>query len=100
MESLVATVVIIIIFTVSTIILNTIFSNLHKTDTKYIDNYIKETEYKIYSKKNINLPIVESIGNWEIKISKSDSLGIEYLMIECLNTVTQKEIKKIKVLNE
>jgi len=66
-ETLTASVLIIIVFMIASLSFNNIFTNHIKRDHSSIANRIKELEYQILHNKLI-IPYTEDFGNWEIEI--------------------------------
>jgi len=93
METLVATVLIIIIFMVASIILNNIFSNSINSNTDAINTHLTELHYLEINNK-IELPYKESLGDWNITIdSFKDNLNT-IIELEANNIKTNKTILK------
>lgn len=70
-ETLTASVLIIIVFMVASLSFNNIFTNHTKRDRGVIENRVKELQYLLIHEQ-IQLPYVEDFGNWEIEMTKSD----------------------------
>ena len=93
METLVATVLIIIIFIISSMILNNLFSGSIKNNTQAIDTYLKELQYlQIHDK--IDLPFREDYNQWEVSMEKYDNNESQLIEIEAINKQTNKSITK------
>ncbi|SFW21458.1 hypothetical protein SAMN02927921_00607 [Sinomicrobium oceani] len=69
METLVATVLIVVIFMVTSLILNNLFSGSLKENTRNIDMRLEELSYTI-SRHRIKVPYDEEAGNWIISASQ------------------------------
>ncbi|WP_245881493.1 hypothetical protein [Xanthomarina spongicola] len=93
METLVATVLIIIVFIITSMILNNLFSGSIKNNTQAIDTYLKELQYLQFHDK-IDLPYSEDYNHWEISIEKYDNNKFQQIEIEALNKQTNKTITK------
>lgn len=92
METLVATVLIIIVFMVSSFTLNNLFSNTIKNNTQGIENYLNELEYFSRNGK-INIPFHDYYSGWEIKID--EELGrIKTIIIKADNRNFSKGIER------
>ncbi len=70
MESLVASIIIIIIFMVASISLNNLFENRFKTDRQNLKAHISELNYLKRNNK-LEFPYVEENQNWSISILKT-----------------------------
>ncbi len=71
-ETLTASVLIIIVFMIASLSFNNIFSNQIKKDHSAIENRIKELEYRIIHHQ-LQLPYTEDFGTWEIEITSNDN---------------------------
>lgn len=91
METLIATVLIMVVFIVSSLILNNLFSNSIKNNTRGITAKINEIEY-LYKNGKITLPFYDDYGFWEIKFETSDKSGL--VNINATNTQTFKTVNK------
>ncbi|WP_299112277.1 hypothetical protein [uncultured Winogradskyella sp.] len=91
METLIATVLIMVIFIVATMILNNLFSSGINNNTRAITAKLNEMEY-IYKNDKITLPYYDDYNEWEIVIqSIKDS---EKINIRAYNTATKKTLEK------
>jgi hypothetical protein len=91
METLIATVLIMVIFVVSSLILNNLFSNSIKNNSRGITAKINEIEYQ-YKNDKITLPFYDAYNTWEINIEMADNR--EKVNINAKNTQTNKTVKK------
>ncbi len=88
-ETLTASVLIIIVFMIASLSFNNIFTNHIKRDQSSIENRIKELEYLVIHDR-LKLPYTEDFGTWEIEIiSKNEKKMILY---------SQNDISKEKQL--
>jgi len=77
-ETLTASVLIIIVFMIASLSFNNIFTNHIKRDQSAIENRVKELEYLVIHDK-IRVPYTEDFSTWEIEIiSKNDKTRIIY----------------------
>ncbi|KAA1247599.1 hypothetical protein [Aquimarina sp. RZ0] len=77
-ETLTASVLIIIVFMIASFSFNNIFTNHIKRDQTTIKNRVKELEYLLIHQK-IKLPYTEDFGNWEIEIiSETPTIVLRY----------------------
>lgn len=98
METLVATVLIVGVFAIASMVLNAVFRNAYTSNTNEIENHIKEIEYFIYNKKVPSSPY--AFQDWEIEINEKDSLGAISYTVKAVNEKTTKEISKKIVADE
>lgn len=93
METLVATVLIIIIFMTSSLVLNNLFSNSVKFNTQKIENELNELEYAIQNKQ-IKLPYTTDYQNWGISVIEMQTQTLQTVIIEAKHKETEKLIKR------
>ena len=68
METLVAFVLIVLVFMISSMVLNNVFYNSVKNDTRAIDTYLSELHYK-YINGGVKLPYYDDYDPWQISIT-------------------------------
>lgn len=93
METLVATVLIVVVFMLASVILNNLFSNTIKGNTADIDNYLSELEYR-YMNDKIELPFFDDFKTWEITIQSNDQAEEQQVILEAVNSDTKQIITK------
>jgi len=77
-ETLTASVLIIIVFMIASLSFNNIFTNHIKRDQSAINNRTKELEYLLIHEQ-IQLPYTDDFGAWEIEITAdTDKATIRY----------------------
>ena len=67
-ETLTASVILIIVFMIASLSFNNIFTNHIKRDHSAIENRIKEVEYLMIHDK-LKIPYIEDFGAWEIEVT-------------------------------
>ena len=90
-ETLIATVLIVIVFLLSAMIINSIFFNTFHQKKDVVVNRLDELEYNCIN-NSIRLPYQEEYENWTIQIRKKDNL--KELKIIATNKTTGKEIER------
>ncbi len=75
METLVATVLIVIVFMVSSMLLNNLFSNSIKGKTHPVQERIYELQYQ-YANKGLELPYFDELDGWQISVEKRENTGV------------------------
>lgn len=93
-ETLIATVLIVVVFLMASMIINTIFFNTFHQKKELVMNRLDELEYE-YINKSIELPFSEEIENWNIEIIKVNQSDV--VEFKAQNKITNKEI--IRKLN-
>lgn len=89
METLVATIIILVVFVAASLVLNNTFKTIVANDRFNLDNRIRFIEYK-YQHNEIALPYLEDFERFEIYISKEYEEAVGYIMIE----ITEKESRQ------
>ena len=72
-ETLIATVLIVVVFLMASMIINTIFFNTFHQKKELVMNRLDELEYE-YINKSLELPFLEEIENWNIEIIKLNQI--------------------------
>ncbi len=99
METMVATVLIIILFLMASMILNSVFASSIKNNIQNVSARINELEYQ-YQNGFIALPYFETFNDWEISFELENMPNGELPRIEAIHTKTKKELKTAMVLDE
>jgi len=94
METMVATVLIVIIFMVASLTMNNLFNNVIKYSTTDVETYINKLEYQ-YQHQRIELPHEEIYNQWELSISKEIQGELPYIVIEANHIENKKVLKRI-----
>mgnify|MGYP006205788141 CR=1 FL=1 len=90
-ETLIATVLIVIVFLLSAMIINSIFFNTFHQKKDIVVNRLDELEYNCIN-NSIRLPYQEEYENWTIQIDKKKN--VKELKIIAINKTTGKEIER------
>lgn len=93
-EVLVATIIIIIIFMIASLILNNLLYTSFAKNTHGVQTRIHEITYKLRNHK-IQLPYNESYGDWEIKVWVEATGERPYLSYRAVHKNSKKEVTKI-----
>lgn len=97
METMVATVLIIVIFMISSLILNNIFSGYVQGSMRSLENRIRELEYKVIN-GNMKIPYYEVYENWELEIIKEQQEKDSLLIITAKEIHSDKTFIKAQIL--
>lgn len=95
METLVATVLILIIFMLASMILNNLFSTTINNNTQAIENHINELQY-LQQYNQIEVPYTETYKNWNISIENYKENKQSITEFEAINLKTNKTISFTK----
>ncbi len=93
METLVATVLIVVVFMLASMILNNLFSSTIKNNTKGIDAQLNELQYK-YINDKLTLPYQTNFNQWQINIDSFKENNQNIIEFEAVQTNTKKTILK------
>ncbi len=91
METIMATVLIMVIFILSSMILNNLFSNTIKNDTRGIEARLNALHYLCINDK-VNLPHYEEFNSWEISVLSDQFDEYSILLFEAVNKDTGKTL--------
>ncbi|WP_340064291.1 hypothetical protein [Ascidiimonas aurantiaca] len=94
METMVATVLIVVIFMIASLVMNNIFGNTLKFATGKSDFYLNKLEYQI-KKGRLQIPFSDSYDTWEIKAEQFTDHNQSYIKLEARNPVNNKEAQRI-----
>jgi Tfp pilus assembly protein PilV len=99
METLVATVLIVIIFMVASLIMNSLMAAQSKGDVQAITEYIKSLEYN-YLNSELRAPYAETWENWEITMVKDKKQGVEIIEVKAIQELSNKQVVTYLVAKE
>jgi len=88
-ETLIASLIIIIVFAIASLTLNNVFKTTIKKDTTLVQYRLNKLSY-LLQKNKISIPYNEEYEGWEISIKKSNSDADN-----SLNLIAKKELKQI-----
>lgn len=91
METLVATVLIVIIFTVSGLLLNNLFANSISGREDRVRERLYRLKYE-YPVHGLELPYYEELGNWGIYVSREYGEGTAIILFRAENKRTNRSI--------
>lgn len=98
METLVATVLIIVIFTMASLVMNTIFSSTIKRNTQPISERLQKLEYE-YKNGLIKIPYFEEWETWEIEMIHENISNMDYIVLEATDPKAAKKLKTYTIIN-
>lgn len=91
METLVATVLIVIVFMLASMILNTMFSSSIKNNTRSIEAKLSELQY-LELNNQLEIPYQDTYDNWNISVGKYQENSKTIVEFEASNKETRKTI--------
>ncbi len=92
-ETITASVIIIIVFAIASLTLNNVFSSTINNDTNQIENHLYKLEYQ-YVNNKLSIPYNEAIENWDISVAKMEENDSNWIVFKAVNTITKKEVVK------
>ncbi|MFL1013661.1 hypothetical protein [Flavisericum labens] len=93
METLVATVLVVVIFMISSVVLNNLFSSNIRNNTRALDAYLNEIHY-LYRNEKLTIPFYDDLDDWEISVEYKESTVSNQISFESINRKTDKQITK------
>ncbi|XLS30051.1 hypothetical protein ACJD0Z_04320 [Flavobacteriaceae bacterium M23B6Z8] len=93
METMTATVLIVVIFMVASLVLNNLFQNTTRTRVQDAHHILHKMEYA-YSRGKLNLPVNDIQNDWRLTAQRIEESGKEYVIFEAIHQKTGKKITK------
>lgn len=93
METLVASVLIIVVFMVSSLILNNVFANTINNNTQSISSHLNELEYR-YRAGVLSIPYKDDCEGWDIYVDKNNDFVTKTVLFRAENISNKKTIEK------
>ncbi len=97
-EVLVASVLIIIVFTIASLTLNNVFKSTIKSNTHAIDTHINKLMY-LYQHDKIGVKYQEDFKDWSISFSQKAENKSSFVIVEAVQTNTKKTVSK-RIIDE
>ncbi|WP_457617870.1 hypothetical protein [Lutibacter sp.] len=98
-ETITASVLIVIVFSIALFTLNNVFLSTIKRDTSGIENHIYQLEYR-YKNKLLSIPLTEEFNNWEVSGVYIEENGLQWLELKAIHSkyknVVTKRIVRVK----
>ncbi|GGB73401.1 hypothetical protein GCM10007424_11640 [Flavobacterium suaedae] len=91
-ETLTATVLIVIVFIVASLILNNLLFNSFQAKTHNVETRINELRYQVQH-NTLKLPYQEELGNWNIELQLVEENNTTWLNASAKNKNTNKEVE-------
>lgn len=98
METLVATVLIVLLFTMASLLLNSIFaSSISGGKNQQLTTHLQQLEYR-YKNGIIAIPYYEELEEWNIVLDTENFGATTYLVLEATNNKTKQQLKTYSTL--
>ena len=94
METLVATVLIFVVFLMASAILNNLFSNTIKSNTRAITTKLYTLQY-LYDNGQLQLPYQEDYQQWHISAERSVFKDQKHIVFSAEHQETKQELEQI-----
>lgn len=91
METLVATVLIVVVFMMASMTLNALFTTTMENNDGPVRQELLFLQYK-YGHGKLSLPYHDEKESWEIRVEERTWQGREQVVFTALNTTSEKEI--------
>lgn len=98
-ETITASIIIIIVFTITSLTLNNVFASTIKNDINQIENTLYKLEYK-YRNNKISIPYNEEFNHWEVSIFKEVENTTDWVVFKANNSQTKKSVIKKRMYVE
>ena len=93
METLVASVLIVVIFMIASMILNNLFSNTIKSNTRVIEAHINELQY-LYKNEKLTLPYYDDLDKWSVEVKTFKEQNMPKVLFEANHMETKQNYSK------
>ena len=99
METMVATVLIVVLFMMSSLLLNTIFASSVTGNNQQLTTHLQELEYQ-YKNGTLSIPYYEELNDWDIELD-TESIGTStFLSLQATHRETKQQIRNYSTLAE
>lgn len=96
METLVATTIIIVVFVIASLVLNTTFKAVVQHNTVTMENTLDRLQY-LYTNEQLQLPYYETEDTIEFSVITETIDGISYVVYEAKKTANAKTLVRYQV---
>ena len=91
METLVATVLIVVVFMVASMVLNTLFTSSLSRNDQWVQQELLQLQYR-YEHGQLQMPYHSEMGAWQLEVSQVDWRGKEKTIFSAQHTTSKKEL--------
>ena len=95
-EALVASVIIIVVFTIASLTLNNIFRSTLTSNTQAIDTRLNKILY-LYQYNKIGVNYQEDFNDWDIILTRQTENNTIFVVVEAVHVKTKKKVSKKKI---
>ena len=98
METMVATVLIVVIFMMSSLIMNSLMATQVNANLSPIKEHLRQLEYG-YLSQQLPLPYYEEWQGWNIAITSEEGVQVPVIEFHAVHSASKKEIQTIVIPN-
>jgi len=98
METLVATVLIVVVFMMASMVLNSLFATAITQNDNEVNQKLLELQYR-YQNGMLEVPYNEELGSWDISVEKENGNSMNQIRFEGIHQQSKKEVLYV-LLNE
>ena len=91
METLVSTVLIVIVFMVASMVLNSLFAGSIAQNDDPVQQELLQLQYR-YTHGKLEMPYYDELGSWEIVVTQTDGDATRTASFEATHSTTDKKI--------
>ncbi len=99
METMVATVLIVVLFMIASLVMNSLMAAQSKSNMGPINEHIHILEYSLQN-QSLALPYYQEWEGWQIEATKQNSEGNEFIRIEAIQLETKQTVTSTVPLYE
>lgn len=95
-ETITASVIIIIVFSIASLTLSNVFVATINNDTNQLENHLYKLEYQ-YINNKLSVPYNETYENWELSVFKVEENNYNWILFKAENRTTKKKVLRKKI---
>ena len=99
METMVATVLIVVIFMVSSLVMNSLMASQVEANLSPIKEHVAQLEYR-YLSQQLTLPYYEEWQGWEITVTSKEGISASYIAIQAVDQTSTKKVQSVIMRND
>ncbi len=99
METMVATVLIVVIFMMSSLIMNSLMATQVNANLSPVKEHLRGLEYE-YLSQQLPLPYYEEWRGWNIAVTSGEDRQVPVVELRAVHLTSQKEVQTIVIPND
>lgn len=92
-ETITASLIILIVFTIASLTLNNVFATTIKNDTNQIENHMYKLEY-LFKHNKVVVPYKANFSNWQVSIFNEEINNLNWVVFKAEHKKNQKSVLK------